>query len=325
MVFFGCDAGSTKTEMMLVDARGAVLAHEITPACNYLMVGQEAFGRLMREKIDSILGQAGLSHDAITYSVFGLPAYGEAEEMEQGVPEALGSYAPPMHSKIVNDAVIAFAGSFGGQTGIHVVSGTGSMVYGEDEMGNAVRVGGWSLLFDDEGSGAWMGRQALSLFFRQADGRLAAGPLLDVFREHYGLKKNLLSFVGQNLRTLSNDRTALAKVQMLAAEAADRGDLAAAALYDRAVEKLAGMVETVAGRLAHSPGMPLSVSYSGGLFQNRERVLAPFESCLKAKGFALTTPLYSPVVGAVAMGAKQYLDASALKRTLGKAERAIRA
>lgn len=318
MIFLGCDAGSTKTDILLVDSQGSILAHEISEPCNYMMVGQKAFGDLMQKKIEHILKAAGVSFSMVTYSVYGFPAYGEKKEMEHGVPEALGEFASPMHSLIVNDAVIAFAGSFGGQPGIHVVAGTGSSVYGENSKGKSARVGGWSLLFDDEGSCAWIGRMTLSLFFKQADGRLAEGPLLEVFRKHYGLRENLLYFVGDNIQTLSNDRAALARVQMLTAEAAEQGDENAKQLYHQAIEKLIDMVDVASSKLTGESMDKLPVSYSGGLFKNGDLVLTQFRKLLQERGYNLIEPQFEPVLGAIAMGAKQYLDAFTVSRMLKK-------
>ena len=321
MLFLGCDAGSTKTEILIADSRGTVLAHEVSSSCNYLLLGREEFGKRIREKIEDALKKACTAFEGITYSVYGFPVYGEMEEMECGVPEAMGNYAPPMHSMIVNDAVIAFAGSLGGKPGINVLSGTGSGIYGEDAAGNHIRVGGWSLLFDDEGSCAWVARKTLSLFFRQADGRLPAGPLLDVFKEHFHLKDNLLYFVGDNLRTLSNDRTALAQVQLLAAEAVHRGDESAAEIYKRAVEKPVSMVDVASGKLSFPKDQEIMVSYSGGFVKNGDLVMVPFEKTLAQKGYNLTAPMYKPVVGAVAMAARQYLELQSLNRMLSKIQK----
>src|SRR6185436_15466750 len=83
-----------------------------------------------------------------------------------------------------------WAGSLGASDGINVISGTGSMTYGE-RAGTGARVGGWGELFGDEGSAYWIATRALSVFSQMSDGRLAPGPLMDVLRTHLDLSADL--------------------------------------------------------------------------------------------------------------------------------------
>ena len=53
------------------------------------------------------------------------------------------------------------------------------MTYGE-RAGRRSRVGGWGELFGDEGSAYWIAVRGLAAFSRMSDGRLPAGPLLEV-------------------------------------------------------------------------------------------------------------------------------------------------
>ena len=45
MIFLGCDGGSTKTEWLLVDHTGQVLAHRIFPGCNFAFWGEDGLDR----------------------------------------------------------------------------------------------------------------------------------------------------------------------------------------------------------------------------------------------------------------------------------------
>ena len=58
-----------------------------------------------------------------------------------------------------NDMVCAWAGSLGGEDGINIVAGTGSIGYGE-RAGASARAGGWGEVFGDEGSAYWIARAA---------------------------------------------------------------------------------------------------------------------------------------------------------------------
>lgn len=307
MIFLGCDGGSTKTEFLLASAQEGLLVHKVFPACNYLEVGKEAFSSTMQGWAAEVLAEAGIPSDKLTFSVFGLTALGEVEGLEEGAARALGEYAAEGRCLMCNDSVLGWAGSLAGQPGINVVSGTGSIAYGEDEQGNSRRVGGWSLLFDDPGSSAWVARQGLALFFRQADGRAPRGALYSLLCEHWGLGEHPEYFGGRILPTLNSDRTALAKLQMQVRRAADAGDEGAKDIYRRAVEELVLAVDTVRQALAFDEDRPVKVSYSGGFFKNGDLVLVPLRKQLEQKGMQLEEPSYSPAVGSLALAAKRYL------------------
>ncbi len=73
--------------------------------------------------------------------------------------------------EVTSDAEIALEGAFGGGQGIITIVGTGSIGLGRYGKGKLVRCGGWGIELDDEGSGAWIGREGLTAVVRAIDGR----------------------------------------------------------------------------------------------------------------------------------------------------------
>ncbi|MGH7334418.1 MAG: BadF/BadG/BcrA/BcrD ATPase family protein [Candidatus Rokuibacteriota bacterium] len=65
------------------------------------------------------------------------------------------------HVRVIPDAQAAALGALGGQPGVLVLSGTGSIVVGHDGRGRWERAGGFGPLLGDEGSGFWLGREWL--------------------------------------------------------------------------------------------------------------------------------------------------------------------
>ncbi len=65
----------------------------------------------------------------------------------------------------------------GAGPGLLLVCGTGSVAFGLERAGNTMRCGGWGAVCGDEGSGAWIGRRALSMVTAAADGREPATAL----------------------------------------------------------------------------------------------------------------------------------------------------
>ena len=85
------------------------------------------------------------------------------------------------------DAVTAHLGALGGRGGAVVAVGTGAIAIGTDLRSRWKRVGGWGHLFDDRGSGAWIGIEALKAAIRTHDGVTAdAAALLAAAVDRFG-------------------------------------------------------------------------------------------------------------------------------------------
>ena len=172
-----------------------------------------------------------------------------------------------------NDMVCAFAGSLGGEDGINIVAGTGSIGYGE-RRGKSARAGGWGEVFGDEGSAYWIAVQGLNVFTRMSDGRLPKGPLHAAFKAGLGLGVDL--DLGAKVMN-APARGSIAALSKLVARAAQDGDSAAIRIFDEAARELAAVVEAVRQALEFEPGEGVAVSYSGGVFNAGALILAPLQ------------------------------------------------
>ena len=88
----------------------------------------------------------------------------------------------PFLAYVVDDSVTALEGALGGANGTLASLGTGSFFIRKSPEGTR-HIGGWGFHLGDEGSAAWLGRRALSLALRVADGRLPPDPLADALIE----------------------------------------------------------------------------------------------------------------------------------------------
>ena len=318
--YLGVDGGGTKTALCLVDATGRLLARSIAPSTYYLgradQPGVELVEQVLAEAVPELLAAAGVAPHAVRHAFLGLPGYGEVPTdvpaLEAGVGRALGHG----RYRCGNDMVCAWAGSLGGEDGINVIAGTGSMTYGE-RHGRGVRVGGWSELFGDEGSGYWIGRRGLQAFTRMSDGRLARGPLHELLRSHLGVDDDLEA-IDLALNHWADRRRAVAALSVPVAQAARAGDVAARQILHDAAEELVVLVATTHRRLGFGQDEVAAVSYSGGVFAVPD-VLEAFRTGLRREVPAadLRTPLLPPVVGAAlvaASAAGEPLDAEAIGR-----------
>ena len=72
---------------------------------------------------------------------------------------------------VLSDAELALEGAFEGEQGMVLIVGTGSISVGKISKDKIIRCGGWGIELDDEGSGAWIGREGLTAVVRALDGR----------------------------------------------------------------------------------------------------------------------------------------------------------
>lgn len=85
--------------------------------------------------------------------------------------------------KVISDVELALEGAFNGDQGIVTIVGTGSIALGNPTKKPMVRCGGWGIELDDEGSGAWIGREGLTAVVRALDGRGKATQLTEIIAE----------------------------------------------------------------------------------------------------------------------------------------------
>ena len=75
------------------------------------------------------------------------------------------------------DSFTMLFGAHGGKPGVIVIAGTGSIAEALRADGSRATVGGWGFRVDDEGSGGWLGLQAVRHGLAAFDGRVNASPL----------------------------------------------------------------------------------------------------------------------------------------------------
>ena len=314
MITLGIDGGGTKTIFSLCDEEGQILCTLHRPTVALPQVSEEDQRQALLEGLHACLQEAELAagakkkssrnpppkKDEIVRSVsavcFGAPLWGESEARDEAMRRNMNEVFRDIPWLICNDAQVAWAGSFGLRPGINILAGTGAMAFGMDSHGNTARCGGWGEHFADEGSGYWLGMRMLSLFCKEADGRVAKGALYPLVRERFHLR-NDFDIAKAVLQDVLPDRTRVADLQLLLLEAARQGDENAIACYREAGCEIALNVEGILKKLDFSGGA--EVSYSGGIFKAGALVMDSFRQTLEARGCILTRPLAPPWAGAL--------------------------
>lgn len=303
-LFLGVDGGGTKTEFILIDEAGDVLARQIEATTYHLQVGLDGAVRALQAGITGICTQAGITSADLGFAFFGLPAFGEDSVIDPQLEQHCARLLGHDRFRCGNDMICGWAGSLGCADGINLVAGTGSIGYGE-RQGKAARVGGWGELFSDEGSAYWIAIQGLNAFTRMSDGRLTKGPLHEVFRRHLGLEVDLdicATIMGE--RGLQRDE--IAGLAPIVAEAVGAGDQQAVRIHDAAAAELAAIADALRAELGFAPDEAVPLSWSGGVLSNDASVRARLETRLREKGrYQIVEPRHSPAYGAALYAAHQ--------------------
>jgi N-acetylglucosamine kinase-like BadF-type ATPase len=315
-MFLGVDGGGTKTAFCLVDSAGAVVGRARTAGSYYFPEGVGLVERVLAEGIKAVCADAGITPAQVSYAFFGLAGYGEAAADLPALDAAPRAVLGHDRYACDNDMVCGWAGSLGAADGINVVGGTGSICYGEKD-GRGVRTGGWGEIFGDEGSAYWVAIRGLNAFSRMSDGRLAEGPLAEVFRRHLKLTSDL-DAIDVVHNQWQGGRPEIAALSRLVNEAAELGDATATTILSDAGAELAQHVDVTRNRVGFAAEEVVAVSYSGGIFSAsivRESFSRELEK--RAGAYELRHPLYEPVIGAALYAAKLAgtpLDQTALDR-----------
>ncbi|HYE38995.1 MAG TPA: BadF/BadG/BcrA/BcrD ATPase family protein, partial [Ramlibacter sp.] len=90
------------------------------------------------------------------------------------------------------DSFTMLLGAHGGQPGAIVIAGTGSIAEALRADGSRATVGGWGFRVDDEGSGGWLGLQAVRHGLAALDGRVNISPLARRVWMHCGDERESL-------------------------------------------------------------------------------------------------------------------------------------
>jgi glucosamine kinase len=259
LLFLGVDGGGTQCRARLCDSSGLVLGVGVAGPANVRLDLDESFKSVL-DATGQCLADAGLTVGSRPI-VACLALAGATEPREL---EAARRYRHPFRQMIVTtDAHAACIGAHRGRDGGVVVVGTGTVGWGV-LGGRHYRVGGWGFPVSDEGSGAWLGCEAVRRTLWAYDGRTPWTALLrDVFAEFQSDPHAIVRWMGT---ARPRDFARLAPLVLRSAQQSDPvgGEL---------MRSAAGYVDALAARLG-ALGVP-RLALTGGLSSSLAPWLSP--------------------------------------------------
>jgi len=261
--FIGIDAGGTKTRCVLAD-ENKVLGRAECGSIKLMRVGEAEATARLRRLLEETAAAAGVGLDKVTRSCVGIGGFSIPAVREWCHAQMKAMVTGDV--EVCGDEEIALDAAFKGGPGILVVSGTGSIFIGRSADGTMYLVGGWGPVLADEGSGWWIGLEAVRSGFWAKDRGIETNLLTEV-QSFWGL--NSLGEVVER----GNDRPGpdFAALVPLVVRCAEGGDEMARAVLERAGADLAELVALVAVKMMETSGEskdPIGVAYVGSILEH---------------------------------------------------------
>lgn len=188
----GVDGGGTKTECILTDGAGSVLASYTGAGCNPSLVGLERAAELLQGALNQLRAQAGLRAGNRGESSAPLPplishtlmSMAGHRDFWRDLAKRLTGFG---QVATMDDSFPVLELATEGQPGLVLHAGTGSFVTARAPDGSTHYSGGLGWRFGDSGSGYDLGRRGIARGLMEIQGWLPPSGLGPAVRTHSGL------------------------------------------------------------------------------------------------------------------------------------------
>jgi len=277
-LWLAIEGGGTKTRLLLADTEHTVLAREVGGTSSGLYVQKQDYGeyalrtRALLEKIkraaDEVPGWV---------TTVGLAAPMVRHLMTRLVRDIFG----PVEFVVSSEGAVALAW-YDLDWGVSMVAGTGASCLALHERGQGASCGGFGPQFGDEGSGYWIGREAIAAAMREKDGRGPKTALTQALCAFYeiGHIMEIYKYRGPGGHVAAPKVAACVPVVFDAARA---GDPVARAVCRRAGHALGHIIAATVKR-AGITRRPVPVVCTGGVFNGGGLILTPLKRVLRRSG-----------------------------------------
>ncbi len=182
----GVDGGGTKTECILVDATGTVVARHLAPGCNPNVVGTDQARLIVTDALVALTSSPSFPlHLQLPSSTSSVSA---TLLFMSGAPGFWQEFAASLTDfgrvTTAPDSLPTLELATHGRPGLVIHAGTGSFVAARSPDGAIHYAGGTGWRFGDPGSGYELGRRAISRALLELQGWLPPSRLGPTVRDH---------------------------------------------------------------------------------------------------------------------------------------------
>lgn len=303
MYVLGIDGGGTKTSGVVADESGKVYMQARGGSSNPNALTQEQFEAVLSGLLKELEQQDPEIFSRLAVCFAGMSGVGESGRDVEFAQFLKGLLPAQTEVVVKNDAYNALYSGTLGNPGIVQIAGTGAISFGINYEDKKTRAGGWGYLFDDAGSGFYLGNEALRAIFENYDGRGPETVLTDRVLNHFGVA-HIPGLIGK-IYGPDHPRTVISQLSPIVSEAADTGDAVAKGIICRACEEMMKCIEACHRQL-FADDHPTVIVLAGGVFTNPQQFVWYFNELSKSSlpNVVFRETRVAPVGGAVIGGLK---------------------
>ncbi len=296
MIYIAADGGGTKLLTIAFNEKLDILARSESGGVNELFLSKDIVEKNMETAVSDLFGQltARFGHiqkiDGMYCTIVGdcnkfrsiAEKYAKIENFDQISEGVLGLYA----STLCGDGLLA-------------ISGTGSDCFFNKDGRTVDGIGGWGQYFGDEGSGFYIGRQAVLSAIRSYDQRGPKSILQPLVFKQLGLEKSLWEVCSLHLSpTFRSDIAALTKA---VGEACKAGDKEAIRIIESAADEMVCAAVTLMKKHCTLQDGSFLFTTAGGAWKTSPIMTQRFVSGVKNvfPESKFSQPEFEPIVGCV--------------------------
>lgn len=298
-IILGIDGGGTQTRVVVSPADNLTPAGEGKGGpCNIAAVEVAEAMASVRAATETALTEGNASYDDVRAVCAGVAGFSYIARRDE-FRKCLRALFPKATVIVEPDYRIAFIGATEAQPGILVISGTGSVAYGENSAHRSHKAGSYGYLIDDGGSGYAAGRLALAAVLRAADGTAEPTKLTELIHNALGTATSEDIIAGVYGSSIS--RIQIAALSRVVGQAAAEGDRAANSILLQTATALAQLVRGVTSALFEDTSEDFPIAPVGGLWQSGDILRCEFERAVRSCSThaVVRDPLRPPVWGAL--------------------------
>lgn len=295
----GFDGGGTKTECVLMDETGAILARARSGPSNAVNVGARGCALALVEAGLGALRSAGKSPMEVGFILAGISGAGEPK-LRSEIQSQLQPGFPQASIVVTSDLVLSLCAT-GEIPSIVVIAGTGSAILGRTTPLKLARAGGFGPIIGDPGSANDIGRKTVALCFQKFLNKEKFPLTEEICRAFECTWDQLVGLARQQPAVI------FPKIFPIVAKAAESGDASALAILTSAAKDLQEQVREVLQQLQlHNTNFLLAKT--GGVFEGSAFLNQQFDRLvLEIAPQARIGPLPRPVAEAAAQLARHAL------------------
>ncbi len=268
----GFDGGGTKTDCVLMDEAGAILARSRSGSSNPTTFGVDASLAALTVAATDALRAAGKFEKDVAHLIAGLSGAADPS-MQWAMQSGLQPKFPNARITVTSDLLLSL-GATGEIPSVVVIAGTGSAVLGRTAPVEIARAGGFGPILGDPGSAYDIGRKAVAMCFQKhldSEAFPLGAKILETFQCKFG---ELFD------QARANPGAVFPRIFPIVSSAAQNGDVAARALLISAAQDLRDQAREVIEKLKLR-GSSFFLAKTGGVFDGSGFLNAQFDRMIR--------------------------------------------